>query len=129
MWWMKGPAPAGFARNSYGLSRCIVPAARGSSSSTSSSFLAAAYFSTTSPDSKGATRYPPRPKPPPEHEFTEVYLKGTGPGGQKIVRLISVDLAHRIQENRGVQKRPLSTYSALTIFSLGNRTRPTQPSS
>lgn len=85
MWWMKGLAPAGFVRNSYGLSRHMIPAARASSSIFVSA--SAAHFSTTSPDSKGATRYPPRPKPPPEHEFTEVYLKGTGPGGQKIVRL------------------------------------------
>lgn len=30
-------------------------------------------------------KLPPRPKPPPDEEFTEVYLKGSGPGGQKIV--------------------------------------------
>jgi len=28
---------------------------------------------------------PPRPKPPPEHEIEESFLKGSGPGGQKIV--------------------------------------------
>ncbi len=28
---------------------------------------------------------PDRPKPPPQEEFTEVFLKGSGPGGQKIV--------------------------------------------
>lgn len=30
-------------------------------------------------------QYPPRPKPPPDEDITEVYLKGSGPGGQKIV--------------------------------------------
>lgn len=29
---------------------------------------------------------PPRPKPPPESELEESFLKGSGPGGQKIVR-------------------------------------------
>lgn len=29
---------------------------------------------------------PPRPKHPPESEIEESYLKGSGPGGQKIVR-------------------------------------------
>lgn len=29
---------------------------------------------------------PPRPKPPPEDEIEESFLKGSGPGGQKIVR-------------------------------------------
>ena len=28
---------------------------------------------------------PPRPKPPPESDIHEVFLKGSGPGGQKIV--------------------------------------------
>ena len=28
---------------------------------------------------------PPRPKPPPDEELEESYLKGSGPGGQKIV--------------------------------------------
>jgi hypothetical protein len=31
--------------------------------------------------------FPPRPKPPPDSEIEESYLKGSGPGGQKIVRL------------------------------------------
>lgn len=83
MWWMKALAPAAFARNGHGLSRHMLVAG----STSTSIYIAAAPFSTTSPDSKGATRYPPRPKPPPEHEFTEVYLKGSGPGGQKIVCL------------------------------------------
>lgn len=80
---MKALGPAGLAARtrSHGLLRQTIVAG-----SNSIFIITAAPFSTTSPDSKGATRYPPRPKPPPEHEFTEVYLKGTGPGGQKIVR-------------------------------------------
>jgi hypothetical protein len=31
------------------------------------------------------TIYPSRPKPPPEEEIEETFLKGSGPGGQKIV--------------------------------------------
>lgn len=42
-------------------------------------------FTTTTPRHK---QNPPRPKPPPEEEITEAYLKGSGPGGQKIVRLV-----------------------------------------
>lgn len=44
---------------------------------------AAAPFSSTAPQHK--VKYPPRPKPPPEEDITESYLKGSGPGGQKIV--------------------------------------------
>lgn len=33
-----------------------------------------------------AKALPPRPKPPPESEIEESYVKGSGPGGQKIVR-------------------------------------------
>ncbi|KAJ2902398.1 polypeptide chain release factor [Zalerion maritima] len=32
------------------------------------------------------TQLPPRPKPPPEEEIEEAFVKGSGPGGQKIVR-------------------------------------------
>ncbi|KAG8163680.1 hypothetical protein KVR01_006977 [Diaporthe batatas] len=93
MGWMKALGPAGFA---------VRRSSRSSSSSHGSLFCppymiaaAAAPFSTTCPASKAATRYPPRPKPPPEHEFTEVYLKGTGPGGQKINKTNSaVQLKH-----------------------------------
>lgn len=86
MWRMKALGPAGFAaRNSSsrGGFSCLHTMAGGRSSILITA--AAAPFSTSCPASKAATRYPPRPKPPPEHEFTEVYLKGTGPGGQKIV--------------------------------------------
>ncbi|POS77635.1 peptidyl-tRNA hydrolase domain-containing protein [Diaporthe helianthi] len=84
MWWMKAPGPAGLA-------------ARSGSSSSSILLItaAAATFSTTYPAKMASTRYPPRPKPPPEHEFTEVYLKGSGPGGQKINKTNSaVQLKH-----------------------------------
>lgn len=38
---------------------------------------------------------PPRPKPPPEDEIEEAYLKGSGPGGQKINKTSSaVQLKH-----------------------------------
>jgi protein subunit release factor B len=33
-------------------------------------------------------KMPDRPKPPPEKEFTEAFLHGSGPGGQKIVRVL-----------------------------------------
>ncbi|KAM0346091.1 hypothetical protein ACHAPU_005856 [Fusarium lateritium] len=39
-------------------------------------------FSTTT--SSLAKALPPRPKPPPESEIEESYVKGSGPGGQKI---------------------------------------------
>lgn len=35
--------------------------------------------------SQCAKKMPDRPKPLNEHEFTEAFLKGSGPGGQKIV--------------------------------------------
>lgn len=34
------------------------------------------------------TAMPTRPKPPPDSEIEESYLKGSGPGGQKIVRTL-----------------------------------------
>jgi hypothetical protein len=58
---------------------------------------------------------PPRPKPPPDSEIEESYLKGSGPGGQKIVRQSP---SYPSTENAGA--------SANTI---PLRTRPTQPSS
>lgn len=40
-------------------------------------------------------QYPSRPKPPPESEIQESYLKGSGPGGQKINKTNSaVQLTH-----------------------------------
>lgn len=49
--------------------------------------VAAAGITTTAPCLK--VQYPPRPKPPPDEDITEVYLKGSGPGGQKIVKNLS----------------------------------------
>lgn len=41
----------------------------------------------TLPATYTRTRMPQRPKHPPESEFEEFFLKGSGPGGQKIVCL------------------------------------------
>ncbi|KAF4971555.1 hypothetical protein FSARC_1651 [Fusarium sarcochroum] len=42
-----------------------------------------------------AKALPPRPKPPPESEIEESYVKGSGPGGQKINKTNSaVQLKH-----------------------------------
>ncbi|PHH79049.1 hypothetical protein CDD82_2698 [Ophiocordyceps australis] len=42
-----------------------------------------------------AKNLPPRPKPPPESEIEEQFLKGSGPGGQKINKTSSaVQLKH-----------------------------------
>ncbi|KAK7741050.1 hypothetical protein SLS53_005115 [Cytospora paraplurivora] len=52
-------------------------------------------FTTTATALSKATRLPPRPKPPPEEDITEAYLKGSGPGGQKINKTNSaVQLKH-----------------------------------
>jgi hypothetical protein len=45
---------------------------------------AVARFTTTALLAKNSL--PPRPKPPPDSDIEESYLKGSGPGGQKIVR-------------------------------------------
>ncbi|KAI5803115.1 RF-1 domain-containing protein [Geopyxis carbonaria] len=55
-------------------------------------------LSTTTPLLKKprAPPLPPRPTPPPAHEFTEAFLKGSGPGGQKINKTNSaVQLKHK----------------------------------
>ncbi|TRX95437.1 hypothetical protein FHL15_003768 [Xylaria flabelliformis] len=61
-------------------------------------FPATHSFSTTnSPPllKTGSKNLPPRPKPPPEEEIEESYLKGSGPGGQKINKTNSaVQLKH-----------------------------------
>ncbi|KAI0884473.1 RF-1 domain-containing protein [Annulohypoxylon maeteangense] len=42
-----------------------------------------------------SVNFPPRPKPPPEEEIEESFLKGSGPGGQKINKTNSaVQLKH-----------------------------------
>ncbi|KAI0459876.1 RF-1 domain-containing protein [Xylaria acuta] len=63
-----------------------------------SSFPATRCFSTTNgpPLLKASSKnLPPRPKPPPEEEMEESFLKGSGPGGQKINKTNSaVQLKH-----------------------------------
>ncbi|KAK3944138.1 RF-1 domain-containing protein [Diplogelasinospora grovesii] len=55
---------------------------------------AAAAFTTTA--SRCLKQMPPRPKPPPEDEIEEYFLKGSGPGGQKINKTNSaVQLRHK----------------------------------
>lgn len=39
----------------------------------------------STPAARYAKPFPPRPSPPPENEIEETFLKGSGPGGQKIV--------------------------------------------
>ncbi|KAI1342643.1 peptide chain release factor-like protein [Xylariaceae sp. FL0016] len=52
-------------------------------------------FTTTPPLSKAPKTMPPRPKPPPEEDIEESFLKGSGPGGQKINKTNSaVQLKH-----------------------------------
>ncbi|PFH57362.1 hypothetical protein XA68_15151 [Ophiocordyceps unilateralis] len=47
------------------------------------------------PLARTVTSFPPRPKPPPDSEIQESYLKGSGPGGQKINKTSSaVQLIH-----------------------------------
>lgn len=136
MRWMKSLGPAGFAvRNvssSHGSLLCPHTIAAGRSSSSSRTVLitaAAAPFSTSCPALLAATRYPPRPKPPPEHEFTEVYLKGTGPGGQKIVcpHIVSIFVAS--WPSLFLPRNQLPGYPALIHLSCKNRTKQTLPSS
>ncbi|KAG9506042.1 hypothetical protein J7337_003017 [Fusarium musae] len=43
---------------------------------------------------------PPRPKPPPESEIEESYVKGSGPGGQKILKHIPTGIVVKSQATR-----------------------------
>ncbi|PHH88783.1 hypothetical protein CDD83_7063 [Cordyceps sp. RAO-2017] len=57
-------------------------------------FVARACFSVAAAV-RGKGALPPRPKPPPESEIEESYLRGSGPGGQKINKTSSaVQLKH-----------------------------------
>ncbi|TVY29043.1 putative peptide chain release factor-like protein, mitochondrial [Lachnellula hyalina] len=73
--------------------------------------------SITTTSAKWVKKMPDRPKPPPEDEFTEVFLHGSGPGGQKINKTSSaVQLKHlptglvlKVQEHRSrTQNRKLA---------------------
>lgn len=68
----------------------LLPRATLSTPATSSS-----PFSTTPSPPKKHTQLPPRPPPPPDSEIDESFLKGSGPGGQKINKTNSaVQLKH-----------------------------------
>ncbi|KAM0813592.1 hypothetical protein AB5N19_13588 [Seiridium cardinale] len=57
--------------------------------------IATQEFSTCRALQKKHTNLPPRPKPPPDTEIDESFLKGSGPGGQKINKTNSaVQLKH-----------------------------------
>ncbi|KAG5950557.1 hypothetical protein E4U53_004857 [Claviceps sorghi] len=43
---------------------------------------------------------PPRPKPPPDDEIQESFLKGSGPGGQKILKHIPTGIVVKCQATR-----------------------------
>lgn len=53
-----------------------------------------ASFATTTPSF--LRQMPTRPKPPPEEDIEEFFLKGSGPGGQKIVCHIWAGTGYRI---------------------------------
>ncbi|KAF4415849.1 polypeptide chain release factor [Fusarium acutatum] len=57
---------------------------------------------------------PPRPKPPPESEIEESYVKGSGPGGQKI-------LLHQNKTNSAVQLKHIPT--GIVVKSQATRSR------
>ncbi|CEI39452.1 hypothetical protein FVEN_g8673 [Fusarium venenatum] len=64
-------------------------------SSTPRSPFASSIRTFTSTSIHLAKALPPRPKPPPESEIEESYVKGSGPGGQKINKTNSaVQLKH-----------------------------------
>ncbi|KAI1367547.1 RF-1 domain-containing protein [Xylaria arbuscula] len=68
------------------------------SSNSSRSFERRASSATSNPpllQKLSSNRLPPRPKPPPDEEIEESFLKGSGPGGQKINKTNSaVQLKH-----------------------------------
>ncbi|KAF5227283.1 hypothetical protein HG531_004275 [Fusarium graminearum] len=47
-----------------------------------------------------AKALPPRPKPPPESEIEESYVKGSGPGGQKILKHVPTGIVVKSQATR-----------------------------
>ncbi|WYZ38789.1 hypothetical protein EsH8_III_000703 [Colletotrichum jinshuiense] len=57
--------------------------------------LLVAFFSASPSSALKKHEMPPRPKPPPDSDIEESYLKGSGPGGQKINKTSSaVQLKH-----------------------------------
>ncbi|KAI8965732.1 RF-1 domain-containing protein [Daldinia sp. FL1419] len=63
--------------------------------SPTSKILSRQFSFSASPSLLKNTTLPPRPKPPPEEEIEESFLKGSGPGGQKINKTNSaVQLKH-----------------------------------
>lgn len=65
--------------------RSILPAARGSLRLENGLKSWVSTRSITGSTSQWAKKMPDRPKPLDEDDFTEAFLKGSGPGGQKIV--------------------------------------------
>ncbi|KAF4992937.1 hypothetical protein FDECE_13570 [Fusarium decemcellulare] len=55
------------------------------------------FANTSTPRAKAL---PPRPKPPPESEIEESYVKGSGPGGQKILKHIPTGIVVKSQATR-----------------------------
>ncbi|KAI0201095.1 RF-1 domain-containing protein [Astrocystis sublimbata] len=71
------------------------PSSSSGISSTNFNFASRAFSTTNSPPLSKSVNLPPRPKPPPESELEESFLKGSGPGGQKINKTNSaVQLKH-----------------------------------
>ncbi|TVY55340.1 putative peptide chain release factor-like protein [Lachnellula suecica] len=89
---------------------------------------------TTSP-AQWQKKMPDRPKPPPEDDFTEVFLKGSGPGGQKInktsaavqLKHIPTGLVLKVQEHRSrSQNRKLARQllaEKLDVMERGDQSR------
>ncbi|KAM0244981.1 hypothetical protein ACHAP5_005772 [Fusarium lateritium] len=67
-----------------------------------------------------AKALPPRPKPPPESEIEESYVKGSGPGGQKIVRAPAPVIAGN-KTNSAVQLKHVPT--GIVVKSQATRSR------
>lgn len=89
--WTRPATFQSLTRCGHGLLKRAAPAGAGGGGllsttiTTTTSTTAVSPFTTTATALSKATRLPPRPRPPPEEDITEAYLKGSGPGGQKIV--------------------------------------------
>lgn len=72
---------------------------------------------------------PARPKPPPDSELEESYLKGSGPGGQKIVFMyLSIYIQHTLIMPPAMSTHPCTSTNK-TLPSSPYRTKQTRPSS